>query len=178
MNLLPRALCARCMEHVCRGRRSMCLKMRDARNKSVSPFFFIKNWTIARFSIVSIRNWTQGFRNCTHFRNKTKTSNDHIFTPWAYFTQISNTSQIFTQMTIFSHIEHISHKYPMKVNFSHKWTYFYTFNIFHTNIQWKSKFHTNDHIFTHWAYFIQSFCYFSLRSWFFEILDFFIMVIA
>jgi hypothetical protein len=32
---------------------------------------------------------------------------------------MSTKSQIFTQMAIFSHIEHISHKYPMKVKFSH-----------------------------------------------------------
>jgi hypothetical protein len=58
-------------------------------------------------------------------------------------------------MAIFSHIEHISHKYPMKVNFSHKRSCFHTLSIFHTNIKWKSNFHTNDHIFTHWAYFTQ-----------------------
>jgi hypothetical protein len=81
-------------------------------------------------------------------------------------------SQIFTQMAIFSHIEHISHKYPMKVKFSHKWPYFYQLSIFHTNIQWKSNFHTNNHIFTHWACFTQLFWYFSLWSWYFEILDF------
>jgi hypothetical protein len=79
-------------------------------------------------------------------------TNGHIFTHWVYFTQISNESQILTQMAIFSHIEHISHKYQMNVNFSHKWPYFHTLSIFHTNIQWKSNFHTNDHIFTHWVY--------------------------
>jgi hypothetical protein len=61
----------------------------------------------------------------------------------------------FTQMDIFSHIEHISHKYPMKVKFSHKWLYFHTLSIFHTNIQWNLNFHTNGHILTHWAYFTQ-----------------------
>jgi hypothetical protein len=35
-----------------------------------------------------------------------------------------------------------------------------------------SNFHSNCHIFTHWEYFTQSFCYFVGRSWFFEILDF------
>jgi hypothetical protein len=121
---------------------------------------------------VSIRNWTQVFRNCTQgTRNRIKTTNSHIVTYWAYFIQISNECQIFTQMVIFSHIEHISHKYPMKV-----------------------KFHTNGHIFTHWAHFTQIsnenltfthwacftqlFCYFPLLSWFFEILDFFMMVVA
>jgi hypothetical protein len=93
-----------------------------------SPLFFIRNWTIARFSIVSIRNRTQDFINCTHFRNS------QIFTHWAYFTQISYESQIFTQMVIFSHIQHISHKYPMKVKFSHKWSYFHTLSIFYTII--------------------------------------------
>jgi hypothetical protein len=59
-------------------------------------------------------------------------------------------------MTIFSHIEHISHKYPMKVKFPHKLSYFHTLSIFYT----------------------QSFCYFLLRSWFFEILNFFMVVVA
>jgi hypothetical protein len=72
---------------------------------------------------------------CLHFyssETKHKTSetartskNSHIFA------QISNESQIFTQMTIFSHIEHISHKYPMKVKFSYEWTYFHTLSIFY-----------------------------------------------
>jgi hypothetical protein len=35
-------------------------------------------------------------------------------------------------MTIFSHIEHISHKYPMKVKVLHKWSYFHTLSIFYT----------------------------------------------
>jgi hypothetical protein len=114
------------------------LKIRDTRNKSVSPFFFIRNWPIDRFSIVSIRNRTEGFRNCMQgIRNRTKTSNGHIFTHWAYFTQIFNESQIFKQMTIFSQIEHISHKYLMKVKFSHKWPYFHTLSIFHANTHWK-----------------------------------------
>jgi hypothetical protein len=39
------------------------------------------------------------------------------------------------ETAIFSHIEHISHQYPMKVKFSHKWQYFHTLSIFHTNIQ-------------------------------------------
>jgi hypothetical protein len=105
---------------------------------------------------VSIKNWTQGLRNNTQgIRNRTKTSNGHIVTHWAYFTQISNECQIFTQMGILPHIEHISHKYLMNVKFSHKWSYFYTLSIFHTNIQWKSNFNTNGHIFTHWAYFTQ-----------------------
>jgi hypothetical protein len=43
---------------------------------------------------------------------------------------------------IFSHIEHISHQYPLKVKFLHKWPYFHTLSIFHTNILWKSIFHT------------------------------------
>jgi hypothetical protein len=34
-------------------------------------------------------------------------TNGHILTRWAYFTQIPIESQIFTQMVIFSHIEHI-----------------------------------------------------------------------
>jgi hypothetical protein len=37
-------------------------------------------------------------------------------------------------MTIFSHIEHILHKYPMKVKFSHKLSYFHTLSIFYTII--------------------------------------------
>jgi hypothetical protein len=114
----------------------------------MSPFF-IRNRTIARFIIVFIRNWIEGFKNWT------KPSNCHIFTHLTYFTQMTNESQIFTQIATFSHIEHISHKYPMKINFSHKWPYFYTLSIFHINIQWKSFFHTNGHIFTHWAYFTQ-----------------------
>jgi hypothetical protein len=114
----------------------------------MSPFF-IRNRTIARFIIVFIRNWIEGFKNWT------KPSNCHIFTHLTYFTQMTNESQIFTQIVTFSHIEHISHKYPMKINFSHKWPYFYTLSIFHINIQWKSFFHTNGHIFTHWAYFTQ-----------------------
>jgi hypothetical protein len=120
----------------------------------MSPFFFIKNWTIVRFSIVSIRN-------------------SHIFTHWAYFTQISNESQICTQMTIFSHIEHISHEYSIKVKFSHKWPYFHTLSIFHTNIKWKPNFHTSGHIFTHWAYLLL-----SITVLIFEILDFCIVVVA
>jgi hypothetical protein len=59
------------------------------------------------------------------------------------------------QMSIFSHIEHISHKYPMKVKLSHKWSYFHTLSIFNTNVYWKSNFHTNGYIFTYWAYFTQ-----------------------
>jgi hypothetical protein len=59
-------------------------------------------------------------------------TNDNIFTYLAYFTQIFNTSIIFTQLTIFSHIEHILH---------------------------------ND-------------CYFPSRSWFFGILDFFMVLVA
>jgi hypothetical protein len=43
-------------------------------------------------------------------------------------------------MAIFSHIEHISHKYLMKVKFAHKLPYFHTLSIFHTSIQWKSNF--------------------------------------
>jgi hypothetical protein len=39
------------------------------------------------------------------------------------------------QMTIFSHIEHFSHKYLVKVKVLHKWSYFHTMSIFHTNIQ-------------------------------------------
>jgi hypothetical protein len=137
-----------------------------------SHLFFIRNWTVARFNIVSIRNRTQDFKNCTHFRN------NHIFTQWAYFTQISYESKIFTQIVIFSYSEHIWHIYPMKDNFLHKWSYFHTLSIFHTNIQWKSNFHINGHIFTHWAYFTQLFCYFPLRSWFFEILDFFMVAVV
>jgi hypothetical protein len=74
-------------------------------------------------------------------------------------------------MAIFSHIEHISHKWPMKVKFSH---------IEHISHKWSMKviFHTNSYIFTHWAYFTQLFCYFPLQSWFFEILDFFMAVVA
>jgi hypothetical protein len=102
--------------------------MRDVRSQCASPFFFIRNWIIARFSIVSIRKWTQEYRNCTHFRNS------HIFTQWAYFTQILNESQIFTQMAIFLHTGHISHKYPMKVKFLYKWPYFNTLSIFYTII--------------------------------------------
>jgi hypothetical protein len=82
-------------------------------------------------------------------------TNGHIFPHWAYCTQISNENQIFTQMAIFSHIEHISHNYPMNVKFSHKWPYFYTLNIFHINIQWKLNFVTNGLIFTHWAHLTQ-----------------------
>jgi hypothetical protein len=37
-------------------------------------------------------------------------------------------------MAIFSHVEHISHKYPMKVKFSHKWSYFNTLSMFYTII--------------------------------------------
>jgi hypothetical protein len=152
-------------------------QIRDAHCVGASPFF-IRNWTIARFSIVSIKNWTQDFINCKHFRNRIKRWNGHIFIHWTYFTQISNNSHIFTQMVIFLNIEHISHKYPIKVKFLHRWSYFHTLIIFHTNIHWKSKFHTNGYIFTYWAYFTQSFCYFSLRSWFFKILDFFVVVVA
>jgi hypothetical protein len=100
--------------------------------------------------------------------------NSQIFTHWAYFTKISNEIQISTQMTIFSHIEHISHKYPMKVKFPHKLPYFHTLSIFYTNILYKSYFHTNGHIFTHWAYFTQSFLWLSIavlvfwNSWLFH----------
>jgi hypothetical protein len=37
-------------------------------------------------------------------------------------------------MAIFSHIEHILHKYPLKLKFSRKWSYFHTFSIFYTII--------------------------------------------
>jgi hypothetical protein len=64
--------------------------------------------------------------------------NSHVFTQISnenqICTQISNESQISTQMAIFSHIEHISHKYTMKVKFSHKWPYIYTLSIFYTII--------------------------------------------
>jgi hypothetical protein len=51
---------------------------------------------------------------------------------WPYFqtlTQMTNESQIFTQMATFLHIEHISYKYPMKVKFSLNWPYFHTLSI-------------------------------------------------
>jgi hypothetical protein len=51
----------------------------------------------------------------------------------------------------------------MKFNFSHKWPYFHTLSIFHTNVEWKSNFHINGHIFTHWACFTQI----SIESHFF-----------
>jgi hypothetical protein len=123
-------------------------------------------------SVASIRKRAHSFRNRTQdikwpyfhtlsifYTNdqwkSTFYSNDHIFTHWVYFTQISNESQIFSQMAIISHIEHSSHKYPMKVYFLLKWSYFHTLSIFHTTIQWKSNSHSNDHIFTNWAYFTQ-----------------------
>jgi hypothetical protein len=68
---------------------------------------------------------------------------------------MTNESHIFTQMPTFSRIWHISLKYQMNVIF-----------------------YSNDHIFTHLAYFTQPFCYFSSRSWFFEIVDIFMVVIA
>jgi hypothetical protein len=104
---------------------------------------------------------------------------------------MTNENKIFTQITIFAHIEDISHKWSMKVNFLLKWPYFYTLRIFHTNDQWKSNFHSNDHIFTHRGYSSQfhkkgiwltlcgqSFCFFSLCSLFFEFLDFFMVVVV
>jgi hypothetical protein len=82
-------------------------------------------------------------------------SNHHIFIVWGYFTQMTNKSQIFTQITIFSGIEDTSHKWPIQVKFSLKWPYFHTLMIFHTNDQRKSEFHSNGHIFTHRTYFIE-----------------------
>jgi hypothetical protein len=58
-------------------------------------------------------------------------------------------------MIIFSHIEHISHKYPIKVEFSRKWSYFYTLSIFYTII-----------------------LLLSIAVLVFEILDFFMVVVA
>jgi hypothetical protein len=49
-------------------------------------------------------------------------------------------------MVIFSHIEHISHKYPTNVKLLLNWPYFHTLSIFHTNIQWKLNFHSIGHI--------------------------------
>jgi hypothetical protein len=80
-----------------------------------------------------ITNWIQGFRNVHK----------------------ASEIELRHQMAIFSHIEHISHKWPIKVKFSLRWPYFHTLSIFHTNIQWKLIFHTNGHIFTHLAYFTQ-----------------------
>jgi hypothetical protein len=124
-------------------------KIRDVRFMGPSPFFFIRNWTIAIFIIVSIRISTQDFRNCTHFSIFSHRTSETAHTS-VYFTQISNKSYIFTQMGIFSNIEHISHKYPIKLKFSHiehilhkyplkvkflhKWSYFHTFSIFYTYI--------------------------------------------
>jgi hypothetical protein len=81
------------------------------------------------------------------------------------------------QMAIFSHIEHISHKYLIKVNFSHKWLYFHTLSIFHTNIQRKSNFHTNGYFHT-LSIFYNHFATFHCGRGFFEILDFFMVVIV
>jgi hypothetical protein len=83
-------------------------QIRDACCVDVSPFFLIRNWTIAIFNIVSTINWTQNFRNYTHFRNRTKTS-------IVIFSYIEHISHKYPIKVIFSHIEHISHKYPLKV---------------------------------------------------------------
>jgi hypothetical protein len=99
----------------------------DAHCIGASPFYFIRNWTIAKFSIVSTKNWTQEFRNCTHFRNRTKTS-------IAIYSHIEHILHKYPTKVMFSHIEHISHKYPLKVKFSHKWSYFDTLSIFYTII--------------------------------------------
>jgi hypothetical protein len=58
-------------------------------------------------------------------------------------------------MVIFSHIELILNKYPLKVKFSHKWSYFHTLGIFYPII-----------------------LLLSVAVLFFEILDFFMVVIA
>jgi hypothetical protein len=59
-------------------------------------------------------------------------------------------------MVIFSQIEHISHKYPIQVTFSHIWPYFHTLNIFYTIIL----------------------LLFVVVLFFFEIFDFFMVVIV
>jgi hypothetical protein len=70
----------------------------------------------------------------------------------AIFSHIEHISHKYSMKVKFSHIDHISHKYPLKVKFSQKWPYFHTLTIFNTNIHWKSNFHTLSifHTNIHW----------------------------
>jgi hypothetical protein len=58
-------------------------------------------------------------------------------------------------MAIFLHILHILHKYPLKLKFSCKWSYFHTLSIVYTII-----------------------LLLSAAAWCFEIFDFFMVVVA
>jgi hypothetical protein len=71
------------------------------------------------------------------------------------FSHIEHISHKYQIKVTFSHIEYILHKYPLKLKFSQKWSYFHTLSIF-----------------------TQLFCYFLLWSCFLYILDFFMAVIA
>jgi hypothetical protein len=75
-------------------------------------------------------------------------------------------------MTIFLHIEYISHKYVMKVNFSHKWAYFtQKFN--------ESQIFTQMAIFSHIEHVLHNhFATFRCGLDFFEFFYFFMVVIA
>jgi hypothetical protein len=119
----------------------MCLTFAsDAKHASITrvSFYFRCEMCLHNmhppFASVDNNLDSQQFQLETEHRTKSNFhSNDHIFTHWGYFTQMTNENQFF----------------------SLKWPYFHTLRIFHTNNQWKLIFHSNDHIFTHWWYFTQ-----------------------
>jgi hypothetical protein len=110
------------------SKRETCvLEIRDAHYVDVSPFFidmrrvlrgcvslFLHqklNYCQIQFSVHQKLNTRP--QKLHTLQNRTKSS-------IAIFSHIEHISHKYPIKVIFSHIDHISHKYPLKVNFSHK----------------------------------------------------------